>query len=616
MIDDALDDLSRAVTTFGLDPVLGAVVSSLVSHDDRWAADPRWYEPFGTARIPSFTVTDAVDDASEAPSELLGALHEGLRSRSDRRRNGAVYTPAAVADRLVDQAFTGLEVPRAVCDPAAGGGAFLLAAARALRDAGVSVDEIVAERLWGADIDSSAVAVARTALALWAWQETGEPMWVPTSHLVVADPLVSGRWAWPDRGPEGFDAVVGNPPFQGQLHADTARRASGAQAIATRLGLGRLGYADTAALFLVLGCELVRPGGRVALIQPQSVLAARDAAGVRRAVGERADLLTLWVEAEGVFEAEVRVWAPVLERRAEVGIEGPNVPIRRVVGSDFRAASATSRPRRSHGSSWAPLLADLLGGPPLDLEAEGRWSGRLVDLATATAGFRDQFYGLVPYVVDASTLDETALRASGSSTHVPLITAGAIDPLRSRWGLHPARFAGQSWPRPLVDREALARGDAKLSQWVDARLVPKVLVAPQTAVLEVLPDPDGCMVPSTPVVAVAVTDPDAVDLVAAVLASPPASAWVFRQSAGTGLSSGALRVPARTMLQIPLPADGERWAEGARLSREALAAAESGDADGWHAALDQLACTMTAAYGLPVEHDVVGWWRERRPAWR
>ena len=131
MIDDALDDLSRAVTTFGLDPVLGAVVSSLVSHDDRWASDPRWYEPFGSARIPSFTVTvtEAVDDGSEAPSELLGALHEGLRSRSDRRRNGAVYTPAAVADRLVGQAFTGLDVPRAVCDPAAGGGAFLLAAA-------------------------------------------------------------------------------------------------------------------------------------------------------------------------------------------------------------------------------------------------------------------------------------------------------------------------------------------------------------------------------------------------------------------------------------------------------------------------------------------------------
>ena len=94
----------------------------------------------------------------------LGALHEGLRSRSDRRRNGAVYTPAAVADRLVDQAFAGLEVPRAVCDPAAGGGAFLLAVARALREAGVSVEEIVGERLWGADIDSSAVAVARIAV--------------------------------------------------------------------------------------------------------------------------------------------------------------------------------------------------------------------------------------------------------------------------------------------------------------------------------------------------------------------------------------------------------------------------------------------------------------------
>ena len=122
MIDDALDDLSRAVTSFGLDPVLGAVVNSLVSHDDRWANDPRWYEPFGTATIPSFTVGRGVDAGwNTSASEVLGAVHEGLRSRSDRRRNGAVYTPAAVADRLVEHTLGGLDSPATVCDPAAGG---------------------------------------------------------------------------------------------------------------------------------------------------------------------------------------------------------------------------------------------------------------------------------------------------------------------------------------------------------------------------------------------------------------------------------------------------------------------------------------------------------------
>src|SRR5690606_36851438 len=62
--------------------------------------------------------------------------------------------------------------------------------------------------------------------------------------------------------------------------------------------------------------DLVGPGGRVALVQPHSTLVARDAGRVRAELLARARLVGVWFSAERVFDAGVRVWAPVFERVA------------------------------------------------------------------------------------------------------------------------------------------------------------------------------------------------------------------------------------------------------------------------------------------------------------
>ena len=56
-----------------------------------------------------------------------------------------------------------------VCDPAVGGGAFLLAAADWLLEQAADPTTIV-DQLWGIDVDPVAVAVAEAAVALWAWR--------------------------------------------------------------------------------------------------------------------------------------------------------------------------------------------------------------------------------------------------------------------------------------------------------------------------------------------------------------------------------------------------------------------------------------------------------------
>lgn len=534
---------------------------------------------------------------------ILGQAHEVLRS--DRRSSGAVYTPPTLATGLAELALGDLQRPR-LLDPAVGGGAFLLAAAELLRARGIPRDEVVGELLWGSDLDPGAVAVTRATLAWWSTLEGGEPTWPPATHVVVAD----GLRLHDDLGLGGFDVVLGNPPFQGQLRTRTRRVASAlaSESLAFR-------YADSAVLFLAEACRLARPGGRVLLIQPQSVLAARDARLARTAVAARAALQGVWASDADEFSAAVRVWAPLLEVRAEAdsadrpwGAE----PVPRWIGVDVVPSTPACWPAGQQADpreSWAPLIGDLFGGAALDLEGEGRCSGRLGDRAQVTAGFRQHFYGLAPVVHEA---------APGElPTGTPrLVTVGLIDPLHLRWGMHPARFAGRGLSRPVVDVAALRTSDERLSRWVAERLRPKVLVATQSTVVEALIDAAGDLVPSTPVISVEPNDREQLEALAAVLCAPPVTAWMLQRRAGSGLSARAMRITASDVAAVPLPEDGRAWERGVVLARRAQQAAADRDGVAWIEALEVLGRTMTVAYGFDPAHPVVAWWRGRLPPWR
>jgi predicted RNA methylase len=455
-----------------------------------------------------------------------------MLSTARRRTLGAYYTPADVVDALVAMALTDVSGAPRVCDPACGDGAFLLGVARALERRGMTRHAIAHDLLWGIDVDPGAITAARAAIVAWAGVDPGD-------HLRVGDALAFDAW------PDHFDVVVGNPPFLNQLERATVR------ATKTRWDAGP--YTDTAWLFLLVALDLVRDGGRVVLVQPQSIAAARDAGPIRAAVEARAAVVDMWTGDATRFEGvTVDVCAPVLVR-------------------------GSLAPRTS---TWGAWLRQADAPPPVVLAGERT----LGDLVTATAGFRDQFYGLAPFVLDDRDGDGP-----------PLVTSGLIDPLRCAWGELPARFAGTIRHAPRVDVDAMA--DGALKRWVLDRLVPKVVLATQTKVLEPAIDRDGRWVPSTPVIAVH-TRPDQLGHVAAVLLAPPVSAWAARRFAGAALSAGAIKLSAKQVGTIPLPPDGLAWDDAAR-------AALDGD-------VDATAVAMTEAY--EAGPDVLEWWRGRRPA--
>jgi len=452
-----------------------------------------------------------------------------VSAQATRKQRGAWYTPSLLVDLVVDQLVDGLpSETRAVRVLDPACGDGRFLTAIASRLRGLGIES----ELIGCDIDAQAIEQSRS-------------LGIRTIH---GDALAH------DWRAERFDLVVGNPPYLSQMAATTSRGG------ASRHGGGP--YADAAVEFLALSIQLARPdGGRVGLVLPQSILSARDAAEVRERVAEKSDLVWSWWEPDQRhFDASVNVCALVFERPAN----GPGAP-------------------------WTSVVTERLGIPRVDLESS---DGSIGDVAHLNANFRDEYYALVPAVID----DEAADDHHDNVNFPPLVTSGLIDPGVCHWGSRQVRFAKRDFQRPRVD---LARLEGRFVEWADRKLVPKVLVANQTRVIEAVADPRGAWIPGVPVTTVTPFDPDLVWPIAAILTSPIASALAWHSAAGSGLSSTSLRLGPGLIGQLP-------WPSGP--IDHAIDALRRGE-------VETCGRLVTEAYGLDHESSVplLMWWTSRLP---
>jgi hypothetical protein len=293
------------------------------------------------------------------------------------------------------------------------------------------------------------------------------------------------------------------------------------------------------------------------------VLASRDAGPIRSRVDESADLVWSWWEIDQRwFDASVQVCVLGFRRPST----GPGAPL-----------------------AWTRVVTDRLGIPSLDptaLRTDGTIGGR----CELNANFRDEYYALVPAVDDD---------ADGP----PLITSGLIDPLVCAWGDRRVKFNKRWFEAPRVD---LSRLEGRFPAWAERKLVPKVLVANQTKMVEAVADVDGSWLPGVPVTSIVplTEDRDAarrqVREIEAILCSPVAAALCWHAGGGTGLSSQAVRLSPAVLGSVPWPA-GDLGA--------AVEAARSADVLG-------CARAVLAAYGCAADEAEVllTWWTQGLPS--
>ncbi len=319
----------------------------------------------------------------------MQALAEGQALSPDRLRqrkqHGIYYTSELLSDYLTSQALDALlrETEQDISDESAdiggvlearqqrlgelrivdmacGSGAFLVSSYQAMLEEFWSIRDgldamqssqanllslgqsltqakLLRDTLYGADLLPQAVEIAKLALWLRSARKN-EKVADLSANLVSVDSLMVDRVLGEMDAKLGtFDLVVGNPPWGGDIASDVYA------ACCQKLGVDPEPRWDSWELFVAFGLALLRPGGRLAFVLPDTIFSP-EKERTRRLILESGaieyfhNLGTDWFE-------KVRMGTTVIQVRRD------SVPI----GHTFKALLLSGEGRRQAKDGKLPL---------------------------------------------------------------------------------------------------------------------------------------------------------------------------------------------------------------------------------------------------------------------
>lgn len=309
-------------------------------------------------------------DLDDPRVDPIGDAYETFVGAAARGAHGQFFTPQGAVRLLVD-----IVDPRPgerVIDPACGAGGFLSHTARRLIAAGAA-PAAVARSLVGIDKDRYLAGLARAHVGL---------VTLAPARVVCGDALA---WRTDDGAAlpvedGGFDVVLANPPFGAKIvaaspevqktfalgHAWRSRR-DGRWEPTPRLLRG----AAPQVLFVERLLALARPGGRVGLVVPESLISGKSYRHVVQYMCEQAEIRAVIGMPEELFKTSgkggthTKVCLLVLQKG-----EGAARPGRRAIfmaeaawcGRDSRGRSIARDELPEIGARWR-LHAEGRGGP-------------------------------------------------------------------------------------------------------------------------------------------------------------------------------------------------------------------------------------------------------------
>lgn len=490
----------------------------------------------------------------------------GKRSNSrSRRQSGVYFTPASLVRVIGEHGVSAALAHRTgtaeasgagrlceafrVCDPACGAGDFLLDAGRRIAQAFApgnprESDELAMRRqvtkhgLFGVDIDANHVRA--TQLALWIWSGASkESLTDAVPNIVCADALaencdgvleVTRRW------PEGFDVVVGNPPFANAIEEELNQAMKPMKRKRRRLFGELAGTADAAYYFVALADRIARPNGAIGMVTPRAFLSAPAARRLRERLLLTRPPAVIYAPPNPFLFAGANVFVAALVLR-----KGSQCVASREKRDDRQ--EPPMRPIVLDGDNWwAPLTAvrsDIgEGNAGLPAGGAGRLLFRLGERFDVFASMTTSMaYELALYLVD-----EQGMLVDVQDQTMRLVTTGLIEPGECRWGRQVCRYLGKRYRRPVVP----LRGD--LPRVLHCRLEkvrrPKLLVAGLCARLEAFLDGAGsyCGAVSTWTIVHPENDVAALEDLCRYLNGDAASSEFQKQLGATALGGGRITV--------------------------------------------------------------------------
>lgn len=248
--------------------------------------------------------------------------------REPKRQFGQFFTPAHIAQQLLlPRALT----PRMrVLEPGFGGGAFLLPLIeRFMRLRGDDLEAILNENLWGVEIDESIYTQTLQDIE----RHFGR---LPKKHNLILgdylDPQVLIEFECREGGllsaRNGFDLVIGNPPFGGTISLHL-------QDVLEKLHGRRNGFKikrESYSLFIVKSLDLLKPGGSLEFICSDTFLTIPTMRGLRNAlmVEGRSEVRRLPEFSEETNYPMVVLHHVKGEAASEVRVDGAALPVERI----------------------------------------------------------------------------------------------------------------------------------------------------------------------------------------------------------------------------------------------------------------------------------------------
>ena len=233
--------------------------------------------------------------STDVDGSLLAVIYQHLVGRGFRSTSGKFFTPMSVARSMAS--LLPVTPEAVVMDPSCGGGTFLLEASRRWGLTPCS--------LLGNDVEPSLAVLTALTLAIRASNRQrhvfAENMFYPSSDL-------SSRFGT-------IDAMLANPPFSLRISVGGFTSP-----------LVAAGYSNSDAVFLDLAWSLLRPGGRLVCLLPQSLIANSDFERMRWEVESRWALRAVIGLPEGIFyttaATSTRADIVVLDKRSDADPTG------------------------------------------------------------------------------------------------------------------------------------------------------------------------------------------------------------------------------------------------------------------------------------------------------
>ncbi len=218
--------------------------------------------------------------------EVLDGFFEFMVAKGAKASKGQYFTPRHVVELCVRMLRP--KSDETILDPACGSGGFLIHALNYVRQkegfaTPAAQRKFCSTKLWGFDMDSRATRVARALMVLAGDGSTNiirlnsllQPSMVglfghddDESVLTIEDVCRSRM-----RRHKGFDVILTNPPFAGEVREKQILNGYAVTAKKSRV--------ERDVLFVERCVQLLRPGGRLAIVLPHNKFAGSTSANLR-----------------------------------------------------------------------------------------------------------------------------------------------------------------------------------------------------------------------------------------------------------------------------------------------------------------------------------------------